>query len=139
MVLLCLLFGFLGIMFPLTLMAYNLTTASLRPNVTVERLYYIMAAPTEVTPSPSSAAQRRAQRRVTRVDNRYHSGLLMFSYSVFHYHYYFFEPTSTKPQVVKKIYKNGNKRNEAHSGWSTSTKLLCSSTALKRCTTTEIL
>jgi len=32
-------------------------------------------APTEVTPSPSSAAQRRAQRRVTRVDNRYHSGL----------------------------------------------------------------
>ena len=38
-------------------------------------LVVVYSAPTEVTPSPSSAAQRRAQRRVTRVDNRYHSGL----------------------------------------------------------------
>jgi len=35
----------------------------------------------EVTPSPSSAAQRRAQRRATRVDNRYHSGNYRFSFS----------------------------------------------------------
>ena len=39
-----------------------------------ELLIVVYSAPTEVTPSPSSAAQRRAQRRVTRVDNRYHSG-----------------------------------------------------------------
>jgi len=37
----------------------------------------MITASSQVTPSPSSAAQRRAQRRVTRVDNRYHSGQLI--------------------------------------------------------------
>jgi len=41
-----------------------------------------VTAPSQVTPSPSSAAQRRAQRRLTRVDNRYHSGQLITRYSV---------------------------------------------------------
>ena len=39
-----------------------------------------VVAPAEVTPSPSSAALRRAQRRATRVDNRYHSGQSHTSY-----------------------------------------------------------
>jgi len=41
-------------------------------------VYVLCLVPAIVTPSPSSAAQRRAQRRLTRVDNRYHSGLSFF-------------------------------------------------------------
>jgi len=35
--------------------------------------------------------------------------------------------------IIIIVYKRKNKWNEAHSGWSTSTELLCSNTALKRC------
>jgi len=36
--------------------------------------YDLPAASKPLQPSPSTAAQRKAQRRITRMDNRYHSG-----------------------------------------------------------------